>query len=261
MPPAPAVSVIVPARNEEAQIGGTLDAILAAAAALAGRDPHDLRLEDAGVEVIVVDDESTDGTAAILRRYADRHGVRVLRGTKRSAPSARNTGVAAARGSLLLFVDADTRVHRDTLIAARRHVDRGALVGLFGLVGQDRGLRSALWWAFWDAMRRLPVAEAKAMPAAMFCTRAAFDRFGPFDESVVIGEEWPLTAGCYRACRGALVVDRAARAASSNRRMALRPCGYARTFGRYVWAVLHASGRRDHPDTVREAPPNEKEVR
>jgi GT2 family glycosyltransferase len=57
-------------------------------------------------EVIVVDDHSTDNTAAIVQDYG--HGVRLIRhDTNRGIPSARNTGIAAAQGAIIAFIDDD----------------------------------------------------------------------------------------------------------------------------------------------------------
>jgi glycosyltransferase involved in cell wall biosynthesis len=69
-------------------------------------------------ELIVVDDGSTDDTASIAARYADR--VVRLPGKKRGPAYARNRGFEVSRGECLVFVDADVIVHRDTL---RRFMD------------------------------------------------------------------------------------------------------------------------------------------
>ena len=88
----PALSVIVPARNAEALLDRALPV-------WRGPGRGDL-------ELIVVDDASTDGTAAAAARYADR----VLRlGGQRGPAAARNAGARAGRGDILLFVDADVR--------------------------------------------------------------------------------------------------------------------------------------------------------
>ena len=87
----------------------------------------------------------------------------------------------------------------------------------------------------------------------MFCTREAFDEFGPFDERVAIGEEWPILAGLYRARPRRFVYDQAITALSSGRRMELQHFGYTRTFARYVWAILSFRGRVNYPDHVRHA--------
>ena len=64
-------------------------------------------------ELIVVDDASTDGTAQVASRYAD---AVVTLGRKPQGPSyARNRGVEAATGDVIVFIDADVCVHRETL--------------------------------------------------------------------------------------------------------------------------------------------------
>lgn len=247
----PWLSVVIPARNEVALIRGTVLSALDAAARLEGGGARGLAQGCDGVEVIVVDNASTDGTAEALEPLVQSHGVRVLRSERLGAPRARNDGAALARGEVLFFLDADTRVPPGAFSRVRELTRAGYEAGLFRLRSQEQGLRAALFWAFWDAARDLPLAKAKAMPAAMFCTRAVFEELGPFDEEVLIGEEWPITAGLWRRRRRALVVDRTVTARSSSRRMELRPFGYSRTFLRYVWAVLSPSGRTTHPDTVR----------
>ncbi|MGV9664636.1 hypothetical protein [Nocardia niigatensis] len=131
------------------------------------------------------------------------------------------------------------------------HHRNGADGGLTRLAGLDGGLRARLWWLFWDHVRLLPLARAKAMSAFMFCTREAFDAFGPFDEQVQISEEWPVLSGLWRARRTRFVHDRELTVRSSSRRMQLQRFGYTRTFAKYVWAVLHPSGRAHYTDTVR----------
>ncbi len=87
------LSVIVPARNAAATLGCVL--------------PVWKRPGRGELELIVVDDASTDGTAETASRHADR----VIRLAERRGPAAaRNAGALASRGDVLLFVDADVRV-------------------------------------------------------------------------------------------------------------------------------------------------------
>ncbi|MCX5649248.1 MAG: glycosyltransferase family 2 protein [Planctomycetota bacterium] len=95
------VSVIVPAKDEEANIGAALETILAQ--------------DYPNIEIIVVDDRSTDGTAEVVRQVAARDGrVRLVQVKELAAgwfgkPHAMHTGAREARGEWLLFVDADCR--------------------------------------------------------------------------------------------------------------------------------------------------------
>jgi glycosyltransferase involved in cell wall biosynthesis len=101
--PAPVISIIIPAHNEEALLGATLEALRAA---IAGVDePH---------EIVVVDDCSTDHTAEIARA----HGARVVRADVHQIAAARNAGARAAAGEIFIFVDADTIVAAPILRAA-----------------------------------------------------------------------------------------------------------------------------------------------
>ena len=110
------LSVIIPAYNAANTIGACLEALVASSV-----QPH---------ECIVVDDGSTDGTAAVARRF----GARVIRtGGNRGAAAARNAGAAASAGEILVFIDADVCVQPDTLERIRRHFDKDpALDAVFG---------------------------------------------------------------------------------------------------------------------------------
>jgi glycosyltransferase involved in cell wall biosynthesis len=248
------ISIIIPARNEEALIGATIEAVLRSAADLCAT-PAPPDLPGSPVEVIVVDNASVDRTTEIAARYVEDHGVRLVHCMRLKAPCARNFGARHALGDVLMFVDADTLVPPDTLRRVLHWCDaEGYEAGITGLASREGGLLAGLWWRFWCLVRRLPLARAKAMPACMFCTRAAFDEFGPFDERVVIGEEWPILAGLYRARPERLIYDRALVALTSSRRMELQRWGYLRTLCKYVWAIMHVSGRLEYDDRVRHVP-------
>jgi len=104
------VSVLVPARNEELNIGRCLDSLL--------------RQAYPNFEILVLDDQSSDGTGRILARYAREHRgrIRVISGKALPAtgwhgkPHALHQLAALARGDYLFFTDADT-VHAPTSVA------------------------------------------------------------------------------------------------------------------------------------------------
>ncbi|GAA3268730.1 glycosyltransferase [Dactylosporangium vinaceum] len=87
------VTVIVPAFNEAANIAATVRSLLAN--------------DYPALDVIVVDDGSTDATSAVVRGLG-LPGVRLIRQANAGKPAALNTGIAAARGDLLVLVDGDT---------------------------------------------------------------------------------------------------------------------------------------------------------
>jgi len=129
------ISFIVPAYNEERLLGHTLASIHAAAHVLSR--PY---------EIVVVDDASTDSTVAIARQG----GARVVSVRLRQIAGTRNAGARAARGSILIFVDADTLVPGRTLAAAPLRIevvrvqDLNALLVpeqevLLGISGDDAG--------------------------------------------------------------------------------------------------------------------------
>lgn len=90
----PRVSVVLPAFNREALVGRAIDSVLAQTFA--------------DLELIVVDDASTDGTRAALERYRDVPRVRlVLSDRNLGGGGARNLGAEAARASLIAFQDSD----------------------------------------------------------------------------------------------------------------------------------------------------------
>lgn len=246
------ISVIIPARNEERAIAATLSAILESAACFLKIELKSLHLAATSIEVWVVDNQSSDSTREVVQSFIERHGVGYVHCERLRAPCARNCGAGLAKGKTLVFVDADTCIPREGISRVSEHsVLSGYEAGIFALKGDPETLSAQCWWGFWNMVRLLPMARAKALPAFMFCTRSVFEEFGPFDESVQIGEEWPILAGLYRKRRHRLVYDLKTRARTSNRRMACQRFGYSRTLLKYIWAILHVSGRNKYPDTIR----------
>jgi glycosyltransferase involved in cell wall biosynthesis len=128
------ISIVIPAYNEENRLPATLCAVV-----------EYLKSRDwSSVEIIVVDDGSTDGTAAIVEQFSSAHaGVRLLRnpGNRGKGYSVRH-GILEARGDWVLFTDSDLSApieELDKLLRAAR--DAGAAVAI-GSRAVDRSMIS-----------------------------------------------------------------------------------------------------------------------
>ena len=126
----PLISVIVPAHNEEQYLGDTLNALR----------EQTYRYH----EVIVVANGCEDDTGAIGRSLADK----VIELPERALGKARNTGAAKARGELLVFLDADTRLEPRALeILAREFTPRHSSATFKGK--PDRPKLAYRWLYLW----------------------------------------------------------------------------------------------------------------
>lgn len=164
----PRYSVVIPAYNEERYLPGLLDSLDASLRRYPG---------GAGAsEVVVADNASTDGTA----RLASERGCRVVRVERRSIAAARNGGGRAARGEILAFCDADTRVHPDTFSRIDEVMRSGWVVGGATGVTMERwsvGI-AVTYGLIWPMVRVL-----RLDTGVVFLRRADFAALGGFDES------------------------------------------------------------------------------
>ena len=120
MSAGPEVSIIMPVRNEAA----SLDAALASVCSQA---------TDTSVEVIVLDDHSTDSSRSIIERLAARdERVRLVSSQRRGIPQALNCGLEAARGRYLVRVDGHSIVPSDYVQTLLDHIRSDACEGAGG---------------------------------------------------------------------------------------------------------------------------------
>lgn len=98
----PAISVVVPLYNHERYIAAALESVLCQSLPAA--------------EIIVIDDGSTDASAAVVERYAERHAnIRLSRHPNRGAHSAINAGIGMARGEYVAILNSDDIYTSDRL--------------------------------------------------------------------------------------------------------------------------------------------------
>jgi glycosyltransferase involved in cell wall biosynthesis len=178
------ISFIIPAYNEETLLGHTLTALKAAAQAVG--EPF---------EIVVVDDASSDRTAAIARD----HGAQVVSVVHRQIAATRNAGARAATGEMFIFVDADTIVTPAAVAAAVSAMRQGAVGGGCALHFDGR----LPWYGRIIAGGAVPLYRAVGLASGcfLFCTRAAFHTAGGFDEKLFAAEEAALSRALARQGR------------------------------------------------------------
>lgn len=114
-PAMPTVSVVMPVYNVERYLAAAIDSVLA-------QTFTDL-------ELILVDDGSTDGSSALCAAYTDPR-VRVIRQANRGLPGARNTGIRAATGAYIAILDSDDLWHPEKLARHVAHLQARPEVGV-----------------------------------------------------------------------------------------------------------------------------------
>ena len=170
------LTIIIPAFNEEAYLPSTLDSIQTATANLNTRS-------DADIEIIVVDNNSADDTAAV----ALSKGVTVVHEPVQGIARARNAGAGHAEGDVLIFVDADVFLPPTLLETIHTTMTDPACVG--GAVDVEyrpkrRSMR--LYLRAWRILSRL---TGMAQGATQFCRKSVFEEVGGYDEKAWIGED------------------------------------------------------------------------
>lgn len=185
------ISFIIPAHNEEAWVGRSVSAIRRGA-----------EIPGEPYEIIVVDDASSDATAAIAREQ----GARVIRREHRQIAATRNAGAREARGDIFFFVDADTLANGPAIQSAVRAIRAGAIGG--GCVPRFEGWLP-WWWRLVEPFIGPAIRLARFLPsgAFLFCTRNAFQSTGGFSENYYAAEEVFFVAALKRQGRFAILAE------------------------------------------------------
>jgi glycosyltransferase involved in cell wall biosynthesis len=193
---AKALSVIVPAFNEEVLLPGCLDSILAQS------------VDPALYEIVVVDNRSTDQTATIARSK----GVRVEEELRKGYGHALRRGVEVSQADLLAFTDADCRVPRDWVARILRDFEKTpgivALGGKLDFFDLDPILKN---------VTKGILAFSRVLPGNnMVLRREALDRIGGIDPRINLSADYWLTLKLRRV--GRIRIDRGLLVSTSGRR-------------------------------------------
>ena len=167
------------------------------------------------VDIIVVDNNSDDGTAAV----ASGMGVTVVLEGEQGIARARNTGARVADGDVLVFVDADVIVPPELLHEIHAAMSDPACVGgAVDAVYRPKRLSMRIYLRAWRLLARL---TGMAQGATQFCRRDVFEEVGGYDEGAWIGEDvdfyWSLRKFA-RARNGTVRFLRHTRVRPSSRR-------------------------------------------
>lgn len=177
----PVFSVVIPAHNEEHYIAKTICAVGKAAR----------RLPPKSVEVIVVANRCTDRTAEIAKKL----GARVIENDADCIAGVRNAGAKAARGDILVTIDADSCMTPDSLTEIGEMLKSGDYIGGGTIPEFDRNSVGIMVSSLVVALHILPVMlrEKAPLSGGMFWMyRETFEALGGFDESLVSLEDMDL---------------------------------------------------------------------
>ena len=219
---APMVSCVIPVFNGEAFLGEAIDSVLA--------QSH------RPLEVIVVDDGSTDATAEVAQGRGDL--VRYVRQENAGQASARNHGVRLARGDLVALLDADDRwlegkLARQVAVLAERPELGGCLT--HGRLFWDGDGAIAAEEAAWPVERRIDTGGL--IGSTLLVRRSLFETVGPFDATLRHSgsTEWFARArerGVIVETIAEVLIERRMHAGNHSRRRAARDEEYVRLLKR-----------------------------
>lgn len=167
-------SLIIPAHNEQAYLPALLDTVDTARLNYKGGSN--------AIEVIVADNASTDRTA----ETASSRGCLVVHEDKRIIAAVRNAGAAAARGKILTFVDADTRIHPDSFNVIDHTMSNNRIIAGATDVSMERISPGIIITYIF----MVPMVWAKGTDTGVvFCRKSDFEAIGGYNEQKLFAED------------------------------------------------------------------------
>ncbi|HVE50937.1 MAG TPA: glycosyltransferase [Casimicrobiaceae bacterium] len=181
----PHISLVVPAYNEERYLPALLSSIEVAKIRYAKRND--------AIEIVIADNASSDATASIARDA----GCHVVVESQRSIAAARNAGARAATGTIIAFVDADSRIHPDTFAAIDRTLKDDVIVGVTGVRVSRMSPGIFATTLVIDTISHLN----RVGTGVVFCRRADWEAVGGYDRNRRYAEDFHFLVALKRLGR------------------------------------------------------------
>jgi glycosyltransferase involved in cell wall biosynthesis len=173
------ITIVVPCKNEENYIHHLLDA---------------LRLQDIGDTKVIIADCSTDNTRQVIKDNSSSLNVEIIAGGPVSV--AKNSGAKLVTTPYILFIDADVRFFKNTVIkdAVNKMESKNLdLVGL-NIKSYDKDVRAVIGFTLFNIINHiLKFFSPFAIGAFMLTRRDRFEEFGGFPEKTVTSEDYFLS--------------------------------------------------------------------
>lgn len=163
------VSVIVPTKNSSQFLRACLESIK--------------NQNYKNIELIVVDNFSTDETQAIARNYTSKF---FIKGPERSAQ--RNFGAKNSKGNYLFFIDSDMELEKQVIQECLEKINDGGL----GLIVPEKSFGVG-FWAQCKELERSFYVGVDWIEAARFFRKDAFKSVGGYNQEMISGEDWDLS--------------------------------------------------------------------
>jgi glycosyltransferase involved in cell wall biosynthesis len=224
------LSIVIPCKNEEKQIGRTLESL------------QNQTIDISKVPIFIADASSTDSTLDIIRKYIAESGLNIKIVEGGFPPEARNNGASYCQSEFILFLDADIELGENTCIEKSINL---ALKSDLDLVAtyikcKDGNPYDKIFWEGMHAFTYKYPYIVGPYAAGMFILirRSTFYHLGGFNERMILGDDWELTHKIPRSKFGVANTF----IWTTNRRFMKQ--GYLKTFSRYCRVAFSKDFRK-----------------